>query len=173
MEDLFKPAESRASLVVGIAARVYARKHQMAQEAQDACTKIMVLAERRIGLELIEAQKRGELLGPSEGNTLKRRIADGNSHPATLDDVGLKGFEVHRFKQLAELDETDVEEVAANARERGSPVRKADFKRKAASKRSPPASVIPPKLPHLTQFSLWLRTGARCSDASAAPLPAW
>lgn len=143
------------------AARVYAAKHKMAQEAQDACTKIVVLAERRIGLELIEAQKRGELLGPSEGNTLKRRIADGNSHPATLDDVGLKGFEVHRFKQMAELDETDVEEVAANARERGSPVRKADFKRKAASKRHQPTPVIPPKPPHLTQLSLWLRTGAQ------------
>ena len=43
------------------AARIYARKHKMAQEVQDTITKIIVLAERRIGQELIAAQQRGAL----------------------------------------------------------------------------------------------------------------
>lgn len=151
------------------AARVYARKHKMAQEAQDAVTKIVVLAERRIGQELIAAQQRGRLLGPTEGNTLKRRIADGDSLPATLGDIGLKTFEAQRFKHMADLDDADIEEVAAEARERGKPVAKADFKRKAQEKRqrNQPAPVIPPRPDHLNHFSLWLRNGARLVEQFA------
>lgn len=43
------------------AARVYAAKRKMAQEAQDTCRRIVVRAERGIGQGIIEAQKRGEL----------------------------------------------------------------------------------------------------------------
>lgn len=141
------------------AARVYARKHRMAQEAQDACTKIVVLAERRIGLELIEAQKRGELA--REFGRADAKVPHGEPEPNTLADIGITKKDAMKYRQMAGLDDSDVEEVAADARERGKPVAKADFKRKAAAKRSQPVSVIPPKPPHLTQFSLWLRTGAQ------------
>ena len=50
------------------AARVYAAKLRMAQEAQDACTKIVVLAKRRIGQELIEARQRGEVAKQGQHN---------------------------------------------------------------------------------------------------------
>ena len=142
------------------AARVYARKHRMAQEAQDACTKIVVLAERRIGLELIEAQKRGEL-ATRERHPSNMQVSDGNLPPAILDEIGIDKMQAYRFRAMSDLDEADVEDVVANARERGKPATKADFKRKAAAKRNQHAPVIPPKPPHLTQFSLWLRTGAQ------------
>jgi len=143
------------------AARVYAAKHKMAQEAQDACTKIVVLAERRIGQELIEAQKRGELARQSDGARIRDHVAAGNEVlPPTLEDIGLKRFEAHRFRQMAELDDTDVEEVVAEARERGKPVAEADFKRKAAAKRqATPTVEHPPE--HVAYFSLWLRNGTR------------
>lgn len=140
------------------AARVYAAKHKMAQEAQDACTKIVVLAERRIGQELIEAQKRGEL-ATRERHPSNMQVSGGNLPPATLDEIGINKMQAKRFRELSDLDDADVEEVAAEARERGKPVAKADFKRKAAAKRQQPVAAIPPTPPHVSQFSLWLRNG--------------
>jgi hypothetical protein len=149
------------------AARVYARKHKMAQEAQDAVTKIVVLAERRIGQELIAAQQRGELASRSDGYRFMERVAEDNSLPATLPDVGIDRVSAYRFKQMADLDDEEIEQVAAEARERGKPVAKADFKRKAAAKRQQPTPVVPPRPDHLNHFSLWLRNGARLVEQFA------
>lgn len=90
-----------------------------------------MLAERRIGQELIEAQKRGELA------TQERKpstLPSGEGAPVTHQDIGITHKQAHEFRQMAELDEPDVEEVLEVARERGKPVAKADFNRKAAER---------------------------------------
>lgn len=153
------------------AARVYARKHKMAQEAQDAVTKIVVLAERRIGQELIAAQQRGELARP-DGSTHhrpKEGLAEAKPFPATLSEIGITYRQAHDFRHMADLDDEDVETVVEVARERGKPASKADFKRKAQEKRqrNQPAPVIPPRPDHLNHFSLWLRNGARLVEQFA------
>lgn len=143
------------------AARVYAQKHKMAQEAQDACTKIVVLAERRIGQELIEAQKRGELASHKDGHRFRSDLpSDGEGdRPPSLREIGILPKSAWRMRRMAELDDSDIEEVIEEARERGTPVAKNEFTRRAKAKRQQPAPVVPPRPPHLTQFSLWLRTG--------------
>jgi (4S)-4-hydroxy-5-phosphonooxypentane-2,3-dione isomerase len=60
--------------------RVHARKHWMAQEARDACTRTLVLAGRRIGRGIIAAQKLSVLAR-----------SDGDTHPRPKD--GLAGEE--------------------------------------------------------------------------------
>ena len=108
------------------AARVYAAKHKMAREAQDACTRIVVMAERRIGRA---------------------------SAPIRLSDIGLTKKEAMKYSHMADLDDSDVEEVAVEARERGKPATKADFKRKVAEKRRQPATEVA-----LTWFRGYLST---------------
>ena len=81
---------------------VYAVKHKMVQEAQDACTKIMVLARRRIGQELIEAQKPGELARVEGGRRSKSLAAD-KPFPLIHADIGLTHWQVHECMQMVEL----------------------------------------------------------------------
>jgi hypothetical protein len=148
------------------AARVYTAKDKMVQEARDACTRIVVLAERRIGQELIAAQKRGELARIQDGPAYRDHVVpDDATRPATLADIGLNRDQAWAFRQMAELDESDVEEVVAEARERGKPAKKRDFHRKAAEKRgqslkrgvhAAPTIERPPD--HVSYMSLWLHT---------------
>ena len=84
------------------ATRVYAAKHKMAQEARNACTKIVVLAERRIGQELIEAQKPGELARVEGGRRSKSLAAD-KPFPLIHADIGLTHWQVHECMQMVEL----------------------------------------------------------------------
>jgi len=109
------------------AARIDAAKHKMAQEAQDGCTKIVVLAERHIGQELIEAQKRGEIAGPADGHKFRSDLyphGEGDRRPS-LDEIGISHKQAYGCRQMADLDDVDVdvEEVAAEAGERGKPAR--------------------------------------------------
>lgn len=150
------------------AARVYVKKLGLAQEAQDAVTKIVVLAERRIGQELIAAQQRGELASHKHGHLYRDDLpADREGdRPPTLKEIGLSPKSVHELRRMADLDETEIEEVVEAAKTRGSPVTKADFKRKAQAKRQQPTA-IPPRPDHLNHFSLWLRNGARLVEQFA------
>ena len=84
------------------ATRVYAAKHKMAQEARNACTKIVVLAEWRIGQELIEAQKPGELARVEGGRRSKSLAAD-KPFPLIHADIGLTHWQVHECMQMVEL----------------------------------------------------------------------
>lgn len=146
------------------AARVYAAKHKLAQEAQDACTKIVVMAERRIGQELIAAQQRGEL-ARADGSTHHRRaegLQDAKPFVPTLADIGVSYRQAHEFRQAATLTDDDIEGVADDAKQRGKPATKADFRRKSEQKRRPAPSAIPPVPPHLSQLAVWIRTGAHC-----------
>lgn len=138
------------------AGRIYAAKHKMAQEVQDTCTKIVVLAERKIGQELIEAQKRGEL---ARRDHHPGSVPSGDTAPLTHEEIGITRKQAHGFRQMAEVSDDDVDEAMADAKQRGRPVTKADFKRKAASKRNKKPPVIPPKPDHLNALSLWLRNG--------------
>jgi len=133
---------------------VYAQKIGFAQEAQDTCAKIVVLAERRIGQELIEAQKRGEL---ARRDHHPGSVPSGDTAPATHEEIGISRRRAHEFRQMAELSDADIEETMSEAKQRGRSVTNADFKRKAARREKPP--VIPPRPDHLNQLSLWLRNG--------------
>ena len=97
------------------AGRVYLAKHKAAQEAQDACARIVVLAEKKIGQEIIAAQQRGELA------TQQRKpstVPFGNgANPATHDDIGITRRQAFEFRQMAALSDEDIVEVE----ERGSP----------------------------------------------------
>lgn len=137
------------------AARIYAQKMGYAQEAQDTCRRIVVLAERKIGQELIEAQKRGELRSDAGRPKI---VPDENDYSNTHEEIGITRKQALEFRQMAELSDGDIEETMAEAKQRGRPVTKADFKRKAASRREKPP-VIPPKPDHLNRLSLWLRNG--------------
>ena len=132
----------------------YTAKHKAAQEAQDACARIVVLAEKKIGQEIIAAQQRGELA------TQQRKpstVPFGNgANPATHDDIGITRRQAFEFRQMAALSDEDIVEVMAEAKDRGSPVRKADFKRKVEAKRPAPNS-LPPRPEHLITLSLLLK----------------
>lgn len=139
------------------APRVYAQKHKMAQAAQDACTRIVVMAERRIGQELIEAQKRGDL--STQGHPKTSGGAEVSK--AKLADIGMTAQRAHEFRRMAELDDSDIDEVVAQAQERGRPAAKTDFQRLVAAKRRSfdPPIARPPD--HVSYMSLWLRNGVR------------
>jgi hypothetical protein len=112
------------------AARVYAQKLGLAQEAQDTCRRIVVMAERKIGQELIEAQKRGELRSDAGRPKI---VPDENDYASTHEEIGITRKQAHDFRQMAELSD-DIEGVMSSARETGKPARKAAFKRKAIAK---------------------------------------
>jgi hypothetical protein len=118
----------------------------------------VVLAERRIGQELIEAQKRGELRSDAGRPKI---VPDENDYTSTHEEIRITRRQAYDFRQMADLDDTDVEEIAAEARERGRPVAKADFKRKAAAKRRQPEPPIVRPPDHVSYMSLWLRNGVR------------
>ena len=62
----------------------------------------MVLAERRIGQELIEAQKPGELARVEGGRRSKSLAAD-KPFPLIHADIGLTHWQVHECMQMVEL----------------------------------------------------------------------
>ena len=134
----------------------YTAKHKAAQEAQDACARIVVLAEKKIGQEIIAAQQRGELARPGDQDRARDNVPDGNVIPATFDDIGITRRQAFEFRQMAALSDEDIVEVMAEAKDRGSPVRKADFKRKVEAKRPAPNS-LPPRPEHLITLSLLLK----------------
>ncbi len=137
------------------AARIYAQKLGLAQEAQDTCRRIVVMAERKIGQELIEAQRRGELRSDAGRPKI---VPDQNDYASTHEEIGITRKQAHEFRQMAELSDDDIDETMAEAKQRGRPVTKADFKRKVSTRREKPP-VIPPRPDHLNQLSLWLRNG--------------
>jgi hypothetical protein len=76
------------------AARVYTAKMRCAQEAQDTCTKIVVLAEKKVGQELIGAQQRGDFHG--------NQVASQKEGTANHADIGLTHKQAYEFRTMAE-----------------------------------------------------------------------
>ena len=97
------------------AGRIYAQKLSLAQEAQDTCRRIVVMAERKIGQELIEAQKRGELAAHGGDRKSIKISAAEVDQPATYEDFGITYQQAHEFKQMASLSDQDIEETMAEA----------------------------------------------------------
>ncbi len=91
----------------------------------------MAPAERRIGQELIEAQKRGEL---ARRDHHPGSVPSGDTAPATHEEIGITRKQAHEFRQMAEVSDDDVDETMAEARGAGKPARKAAFKRKVIAK---------------------------------------
>ena len=79
----------------------YTAKHKAAQEAQDACARIVVLAEKKIGQEIIAAQQRGELATQESGRPIS--VPVGNTSAATFDDIGITRRQAFEFRQMAAL----------------------------------------------------------------------
>jgi hypothetical protein len=123
----------------------------------------VLLAERRIGQKLIEAQKQGSWRENS-AEAMARCLMGNLSHDAR----GYWPEGGDEYRQIADLDESDVEEVAAEARERGRPVTKADFRRKTGAKRSQPAPVMPP-MPCTTRKLVLRREMAVACSLSCNP----
>ena len=114
-----------ATAMAGCAIRKPA-KHKAAQEAQNACARIVVLAEKKIGQEIIAAQQRGELATDGRPKT----VPSGNGFPATHDDIGIIRRQAFEFRQMAALSDDDIVEVME------APMTQADLRRLTSARSS-------------------------------------
>lgn len=95
----------------------YARKLKAAHEAQNACVRVTMLAELRIGRELEAAQHRNELQTPG-GNWKKTQEVQGSDRlKITLREVGIPKQRAAEMKLLSAAgpEAVEAEVAAANA----------------------------------------------------------
>lgn len=134
---------------------VYTRKMKAAVEAQNRCELVVLLAEARIGAELKAAQERGEVAArgnPPAGNQHQRDVRSPDIAPPTLSEIGIPRQRAAEMKKLAEAGETRIrDEVARASDERRRPSRRNILGA---------IPVIAERPPELSQFCLWLRSGA-------------
>lgn len=146
----------------------YARKHRAAVEAQGNCKIVVMLAEARIGSELMAAQARGELAHKNE--PVSQYVQTTDIPPATLTDIGIPRQRAAEMKQLASVgvDAIKAEGQAAKAEGRLPSRRNLTGKAKPASHSRPRRPAPPPvindrhSLPGAySGFLLMVSSGAR------------
>lgn len=168
------------------AMRVYARKKDAALHAQNRCTQVVALCERRIGKELIEGKERGEIAGQKDAwRWRKDQIGDSNLVKPTLADLGLTANQSSDYQALARAPEKLIHETVVKANAENRPVSKTEMER-AARAAAPKGNVRPdrrargatstttrkPGRPalravptvedgRLARLSLWITTGSR------------
>lgn len=130
---------------------VYTRKMKAAVEAQNRCELVVLLAEARIGAELKAAQERGEVAKKEAGRPVSVRGPD-TSSPATLTEIGIPRQRAAEMKKLAAAGETRIRDEVARASD----------ERRRPSRRNILGAIptIAERPPELSQFCLWLRSGA-------------
>lgn len=149
-------------------------------ETQGDCLRIQTRAQILIAREVEAAQERGEVASHG-GDRRSNKIA-----AADLESIGLKGWQLHEWRKLAQAGEDVVDkaidDVVAEANSAHGQVSKSAVKRKVsatlpktekpakgrqASKRGTSGKRSPPKPPEpkgdemLGYLELWLRNGAK------------
>ena len=89
-----------------------------------------MLAEKKIGQEIIAAQQRGELARPGDQDRARDNVPDGNVIPATFDDIGITRRQAFEFRQMAALSDDDIVEVME------APMTQADLRRLTSARSS-------------------------------------
>lgn len=130
---------------------VYTRKMKAAVEAQNRCELVVLLAEARIGAELKAAQERGEV-ERAGGDRRSTNVRGSDNGPAKLPEIGIPRQRAAEMKKLAEAGEERIRDEVARASD----------ERRRPSRRNILGAIptIAERPPELSQFCLWLRSGA-------------
>jgi hypothetical protein len=144
--------------------RMYAKQRELGAQALNRCTKVVALAEKKIGEEVEKGRAEGTILKARQNRSRNPTPPGGDAHqvkPASLAEIGLTKQQNRDFGEMAKVPAEVIHQVVDAATAEGRPVTKAEIKRAAgvqfhndskAKPKAKPKIEAPPPQPRRPQL---------------------
>jgi hypothetical protein len=115
--------------------RLHARQRRLGAQAQNRCTEVVLLVEKKIGQEVEKGRAEGTILKARQNRTHEKSgVRDTQTIPASAAELGLEKQHLRASREMANVPTEVIHKVVEAANAEGRVVTKADVKRAAGVK---------------------------------------